>query len=316
MDTQRTLHEVEFALRFRGYDTDEVDAFVDRVARSLDTLQRRLRDATERAERAEAQLASGGHTPIEAPAPIDVEATEVPPAPPAPAPALVSPPPPPVAAPAPAPVVATGEVVTEDAVGKVLVIAQRTADQLVSDAREQAHSIVSDAEAAASTIRGEADQYAMKVTVDADAYASKTTTDADDYVARISGEVEEEVVSKRSAAESMALALTSDAESKAAALRSELETLAQRDAEQIRQSALAEKGRLQLERQTLEAELVEVRRQVESSRAAARSLGHRLIAVAESSDPDLADAGIDITDAAGVESDVERAWDSAEETVR
>jgi len=47
------LRKVEFRERWRGYDPDEVDDYLERVAAIFELLQERLRAATERAEQAE-----------------------------------------------------------------------------------------------------------------------------------------------------------------------------------------------------------------------------------------------------------------------
>jgi cell division initiation protein len=49
--TSKELREVEFRERLRGYDTTEVDEFLERVAVALDELHVKLRHASERAER-------------------------------------------------------------------------------------------------------------------------------------------------------------------------------------------------------------------------------------------------------------------------
>lgn len=50
------LREVRFAEQWRGYRTDEVDDFVDQVAEAISALELRVREATERAVRAEQAL--------------------------------------------------------------------------------------------------------------------------------------------------------------------------------------------------------------------------------------------------------------------
>lgn len=53
----RTLREVEFREKLRGYNQDDVDEFLERVAAGIEVLQDRLRQATERAKLAEAKAA-------------------------------------------------------------------------------------------------------------------------------------------------------------------------------------------------------------------------------------------------------------------
>jgi DivIVA domain-containing protein len=61
--TAKTLQEVTFGAKVRGYDPAEVDDFIAAVAEGVEELHERLRRATERAARAEQQLAA---------APVDV----------------------------------------------------------------------------------------------------------------------------------------------------------------------------------------------------------------------------------------------------
>ncbi len=48
-----TIRAVEFRERLRGYNQDDVDHFLERMAAGIEILQQRLRDANERAARAE-----------------------------------------------------------------------------------------------------------------------------------------------------------------------------------------------------------------------------------------------------------------------
>lgn len=50
-----TIRAVEFRERLRGYNQDDVDQFLERMAAGIEILQQRLRDADERAARAEQQ---------------------------------------------------------------------------------------------------------------------------------------------------------------------------------------------------------------------------------------------------------------------
>jgi DivIVA domain-containing protein len=56
--TAKTLQEVTFGAKVRGYDPAEVDDFIAAVAEGVEELHERLRRATERATRAEQQLAT------------------------------------------------------------------------------------------------------------------------------------------------------------------------------------------------------------------------------------------------------------------
>jgi DivIVA domain-containing protein len=105
----------------RGYDPDEVDDFLERVAAAVSRLQAQLVEANRRAEMAEAASSAGPASP-------------------------------------------EGAVVEE--MQRTLVLAQRTADAAVREAREEADSLVAAARREAATIltngRQEADRYAAE----------------------------------------------------------------------------------------------------------------------------------------------------------
>ncbi|MBK9181230.1 MAG: DivIVA domain-containing protein [Acidimicrobiales bacterium] len=60
--TPKLLHDVEFREKWRGYDPDEVDAFLERVAQGVDSLLARANEADERAARAERRSQESGET--------------------------------------------------------------------------------------------------------------------------------------------------------------------------------------------------------------------------------------------------------------
>jgi cell division initiation protein len=104
----KTLREVEFREKMRGYHPEDVDHFLEQVAAGIEVLQDRLRQAVERAQRAEAAASESGST--------------------------------------------------DDTLRKTLVLAQRTADLAVSEAREQAARILASAEQQAQAILTEAEE--------------------------------------------------------------------------------------------------------------------------------------------------------------
>jgi cell division initiation protein len=57
--TPQQLCEVEFSEQWRGYNRDQVDDFIERVAAAVSTMQDRIRKMTERAVRAEQQMREG-----------------------------------------------------------------------------------------------------------------------------------------------------------------------------------------------------------------------------------------------------------------
>jgi cell division initiation protein len=106
--TPKTLREVEFREKMRGYHPEDVDHFLEQVAAGIEVLQDRLRQAVERAQRAETAAAEAGGT--------------------------------------------------DDTLRKTLVLAQRTADLAVQEAREQAARILASAEQQAQTILADAEE--------------------------------------------------------------------------------------------------------------------------------------------------------------
>lgn len=113
------LREVDFSEKWRGYNPDEVDDFLERLAIALDQLQKQLADAVDRANRAERRVLeeSGG----------------------------------------------------EDELRRTLVLAQRTADAALDEARETAATLMSQAEADAEEIRRAGDERAAAAISEAEA---------------------------------------------------------------------------------------------------------------------------------------------------
>ena len=103
---------VEFSVKLRGYDPEQVDDFLDRVADGVEQLQQQLRAATERAVRAEGSAAEHAETEV--------------------------------------------------ALRRTLVLAQRTADEVVKEAEERAGAIVGDAERRAADIVAAAEREAAR----------------------------------------------------------------------------------------------------------------------------------------------------------
>src|ERR1700751_4963754 len=104
----KTLREVEFREKMRGYHPEDVDQFLEQVAAGLEILQDRLRQAVERAQRAEAAASESGGA--------------------------------------------------DETLRKTLVLAQRTADMAIQEAREQAARILASAEQQAQSILADAEE--------------------------------------------------------------------------------------------------------------------------------------------------------------
>jgi DivIVA domain-containing protein len=103
----KTLREITFREKMRGYHPEDVDTFLEQVAVGVEALQDRLRQAVDRAQRAESAATDTGDT--------------------------------------------------DQALRKTLVLAQRTADMAVQEAREQASRILASAEQQAQSMLAEAE---------------------------------------------------------------------------------------------------------------------------------------------------------------
>ncbi len=129
----KVLREVEFRDRLRGYDTDEVDEFLEKVAVAVDDLRAEMARLTERATRAEQ-------------ASLEVAA-------------------PPLPAPPPAP---SEYALDDDAIRRTLVLAQRTADLAIAEAREEASKALAEARKEAETLVVQAKEHARRTRDDAE----------------------------------------------------------------------------------------------------------------------------------------------------
>src|SRR6516164_8596340 len=108
----KTLREVEFREKMRGYHPEDVDHFLEEVAAGLEVLQDRLRQTVERAQRAEAEG-------------------------------------------------------SDETLRKTLILAQRTADMAVQEAREQAARILAGAEQQAQAMLADAEERGRRIHEDA-----------------------------------------------------------------------------------------------------------------------------------------------------
>ncbi|MGH9151808.1 MAG: DivIVA domain-containing protein, partial [Acidimicrobiales bacterium] len=117
----QTIRQVEFREKLRGYHQDDVDEFLERVAAGLEILQERLRQATERAVRAEQAVGDRRED--------------------------------------------------DESLRRTLVLAQRTADLAMKEAREQAARLMEEAEKEAAAITADAGAEARRLTDEAQVQA-------------------------------------------------------------------------------------------------------------------------------------------------
>jgi DivIVA domain-containing protein len=123
--TSATFREVEFREKRHGYHPEDVDSFLERMGVAADELQGRLRGAIERARLAEEAQKAGG----------DAEGRDD---------------------------GSTRERDSEDAIRRTLVLAQRTADAAVREAREEADRILSSARQEATALVAAAEEEARQ----------------------------------------------------------------------------------------------------------------------------------------------------------
>ena len=135
--TPHLLTDVRFSVSRKGYDPDEVDNFLERVSAAVAQLQDKLRQATSTAEAAEARAADAVRNESRLQARISELETSVAASP---APAVV------------APIRSVDPSIEADQASSVLVMAQRTADATINEARTNAAKMLTESEIEASRI--------------------------------------------------------------------------------------------------------------------------------------------------------------------
>ncbi|MDQ1727198.1 MAG: hypothetical protein QOK14_1243, partial [Frankiaceae bacterium] len=136
--------EFSVATRFKkGYDEEEVDAFLDEVEKEIARLLTENNELRARVSALQAQLQSGGGAAAPAAAASDEPARP---------PAEITR----AAVPPPAQAVSPGE--TEQAALRTLQMAQRTAEQVVNEARAEADKMLVDARGRAGNLEREAQE--------------------------------------------------------------------------------------------------------------------------------------------------------------
>ena len=155
------LREVEFREQWRGYNPDEVDDFLERVASALEQLQDRLRETAERAARAEKSAPS--------------------------------------------------EPQDDGQLRRTLVLAQRTADAAIAEAKEEA-----------ARLRAEAEEQAGAVLAEARSAAETMTAEAHERAAAELGELSERRNALEADVEALAAYVAEHRERLAAELREQL----------------------------------------------------------------------------------------------
>jgi len=151
--TPKVFDDIEFRERFRGYDPDEVDAFLEQVARSVQELDQKLKDALDRAEKAEARAREAG------------DADEA---------------------------LRRTLVLAQRTADAAVSEAEARAAALLAEAEGKAATAQSDADRQASTVRGEAEAYALRTREEADADATAKIGDAETKASEMLADAERE----------------------------------------------------------------------------------------------------------------------------
>jgi DivIVA domain-containing protein len=172
--TPQVINEVEFAMARKGYDPDQVDEFLERVAVAVGQLQDQLGEARERAAMAERRVADAERR-------LGERGLRPEPAPAAPGP------PPSLGGPVDPGVAAAAEAELES-LKRTLLLAQKTADAAIREAQEEASRTVASAHEQADTLVRQARAEADKLVQNAEGEARKAH---DDTRQRISHEVQQ-----------------------------------------------------------------------------------------------------------------------------
>jgi DivIVA domain-containing protein len=146
----KTLREVEFREKMRGYHPEDVDQFLERVAAGIEVLQDRLRQAIERAQRAEqAATEAGGNddalrrTLLLAQRTADLAVQE-----------------------------------GREQAARIVAAAEQQAQSLVAESEQRVHAMIADAEQRAQATMAEAERKSHSMVNDAEQLARRGHEDA------------------------------------------------------------------------------------------------------------------------------------------
>ena len=169
--TPHLLTDVKFSERRRGYDPEEVDNFLERVSSAVAQLQDKLREATARAEEADARVADAKRAQATAESELArAGSNSVPP--------VVS-------------VASADPEADADKASKILLMAQRTADATIDDANSTAQQTLSDARTTAAGLVAEAEAEAQTTKADAQREADELIEQRRSVVVREVRDLEE-----------------------------------------------------------------------------------------------------------------------------
>ena len=160
-----TLRTVEFRLGLRGYDVDEVDDYLEKVAVEADALQEQLRQMTDRLRQAAERIAQ-----LEAAKPVEVEVE----------PAVQAAP---VAA-----AVAVESATNVDSVARTLELAQRFVDQTKRESEAEAAKTIAAANEEARRLQAQAEDRYKADLSRLEGLKSKLTSDVESMARQLESE--------------------------------------------------------------------------------------------------------------------------------
>jgi cell division initiation protein len=125
--TPADIEQLTFSPSKHGYNTDEVDSFLDQLSGEVDAMLQKIADLKSRLTTTESQL-SASQAQVAA---LEQQLAEASAAAPTPAPAAVA---------------TSQSSASESQISRVLIVAQQSADKLVAEARDNAESIRNEAD--------------------------------------------------------------------------------------------------------------------------------------------------------------------------
>jgi F0F1-type ATP synthase membrane subunit b/b' len=198
-------------------------------------------------------------------------------------------------------------VVPDAAAGRVLALAQHTADAAIADAQHQADVIVATANAHAGMLAADAERRSNKTIDEAEAWAAQLLTQAEETTRRLTSDAERLLDEARRSAQHA----EARAQARAAQLVADAESEARRHFESRRERLLAELAEMQVTRQRLLDDIAALDSHVRAQRDRVARDAHRLLALVTGDDtflaepmPEISGATADAGGAGPVDEDV------------
>lgn len=154
--TSADIQNVSFSIDRKGYDVDEVDVFLEHVADEVDALNQKITDLQNKLTEAAEAAAAAPAAPVVVDAPVfeDDEAAQ------AADPAIVAEL---KAQVADLEAKLEEKAANDSAISQALIVAQRSADEVLSNARTEASNIIKDADEEADRIIGKAEADRLRI---------------------------------------------------------------------------------------------------------------------------------------------------------